>query len=168
MTRWYVVHTKPRAEEKAVSHLQNQAFNCFMPRSHARKASPVWAPLFPHYLFVRSELEIARWRAINGTRAVVGLLTNGKLPLLLPTGVVEALLTKSDQQCIVPLTAMGVFVKGLKARIRGSAFAAQTARINEIFAEERDRVRVLLTLLGAEAQMAAAFLGDRGRLSWAL
>lgn len=158
MTRWYVVHTKPRAEAKAVWHLQNQGFQYFMPRiralrKHARKVTTVLAPLFPHYLFVRLELNAVRWRAINGTRGVVRLLTDGSLPSPVPTGVVETLLTKCDRQGAVPLTAMGLFAKGLKVRIRSGSFAGQTAEINELFAEESDRVRVLLTLLGAEAEL---------------
>ena len=32
MTRWYVVHTQPQAEAKALWHLENQGFDCFLPR----------------------------------------------------------------------------------------------------------------------------------------
>jgi transcription elongation factor/antiterminator RfaH len=158
MTCWYVVHTKPREEEKAVWHLENQGFRCFMPRirtikKHARRISPRLAPLFPDYVFVRFKLEFAQWRAINGTRGVVRLLTNGNVPLPVPSGVVEAIITKCDQQSVVSLTAIGVFAKGLKVRVRGGTFAGQTAKINEVLAEGQDRVRVLLTLLGAEAEL---------------
>lgn len=157
MTRWYVVHTQARAETRAVWHLENQGFKCFLPRirmvrRHARKVTPAIVPLFPRYLFVRFEADIA-WRAINGTRGVIRLLTNGKFPLPVPFGVIEALLDKCDPQSIVPLVAMGVFTRGLKVRIKSGAFSGQTAQINEIFAEGSDRVHVLLTLLGAKADL---------------
>jgi transcription antitermination factor NusG len=78
---------------------------------------------------------------------------HGPHPLPVPVGVVEALLAKCDQQCTVPLTAMGVFTRGLKVRIKSGAFSGQVAEVHEIFAEGRDRIRVLLTLLGAEAEL---------------
>jgi transcriptional antiterminator RfaH len=158
MTRWYVVHTQPRAEARASWHLENQGFRCFLPRintikKHSRRVIPALAPLFPRYFFVRFDLKVAQWRAINGTRGVVRLLTNGTRPLAVPFGVVEALLLKCDPPGVVPLAAMGVFTKGRKVRIRSGAFSGQTADFNEIYAEGRDRVHVLLTLLGAEAKL---------------
>jgi len=151
MTRWYAVHTKAQAEERAVWHLEK---HCFLPRirivrRHARKITPGLAFLF-------FELDVARWRAIKGARGVVRLLSNGPHPLPVPVSVVEALLTKCDQQCTVPLTAMGVFTRGLKMRIK-SAFSGQVAEVHEIFAEGRDRIRVLLTLLGSGSGIATAF-----------
>lgn len=158
MMHWYVAYTQARAEERAAWHLTNQGFCCFVPRirtlrKHARTVTPVLAPLFPRYLFVQFEGDIARWRAINGTRGVVHLLSNGRFPLAVPFGVVETLLDKCDSQCAVPLTAMGFFTVGRKVRIKGGAFSGQTAEINEVFAEGSDRVRVLLTLLGAQTEL---------------
>jgi transcriptional antiterminator RfaH len=90
MTRWYVVHTQTQAEERAIWHLANQGLSCFLPRirivrRHARKVTPVLAPLFPRYLFLRFELDVARWRAINGTRGVGRLLTMALTPCLSPS-----------------------------------------------------------------------------------
>src|SRR5712691_10977731 len=151
MTRWYVVHTQPQAEARALWHLENQGFHCFLPRivelrSHARQVKPVLVPLFPRYLFVRFNLDMAHWRAINGTRGVVNLLANGPCPLPIPHGVVEALLTKCDRRGAAPLAAMDVFAKGLKIRIKSGVFAGQTGEIAELLPQGGDRVRVLLTL----------------------
>ena len=76
MMRWYVVHTQPRAEVRALWHLQNQEFRCFLPkfatlRRHARKVEPVNAPLFPRYLFVAFDLSevtlaVDQWDARRG------------------------------------------------------------------------------------------------------
>jgi transcriptional antiterminator RfaH len=155
MTRWYVVHTQPQAEARALWHLENQSFDCFLPRvvelkRHARQAKPVLVPLFPRYLFVRFDLDMARWRAINGTRGVVSLLANGPHPLPVPQGVVETLLSKCDGRGAAPLAAIGVFTRGLKVRIKSGAFAGQTGEITEVLPQGRDRVHVLLSLLGAE------------------
>ena len=58
MKRWYVVYTQARAEERALWHLQNQGFDCFLPRfrttkRHARKTSIVLERCFPD-TFLRS------------------------------------------------------------------------------------------------------------------
>ena len=87
---------------------------------------------------------------------MVRLLTNGIRPLVVPLGVVEALLLKCNPPGVVPLESMSVFTKSRKVRIRSGAFSGQTAEVNEIYAERRDRVHVLLTLLGAEAKLQLA------------
>ena len=61
--RWYVVHTQPHAEKRAICHLERQGFFIFCPRMHktvrhARKTTRVLAPMFPNYLFVR--LDVSR------------------------------------------------------------------------------------------------------------
>jgi transcriptional antiterminator RfaH len=155
MTRWYVVHTQPQAEARALWHLENQSFYCFLPRvvqlrRHARQVKPVLVPLFPRYLFARFDLDMTRWRAINGTRGVVSLLANGPCPLPVPQGVIEALLEMCDRRDVTPLAAMGVFTKGLKVRIKSGVFTGQTGEITEILPQGDDRVHVLLTLLGVQ------------------
>jgi transcriptional antiterminator RfaH len=154
MTRWYVVHTQSHAEARALWHLTNQGFECFLPRfielrHHARQVKPALVPLFPRYLFVRLDLDATRWRAINGTRGVVNLLANGTEPLPVPHGVVESLLAKCDPRGATPLAAMGVFARGRRVTIKSGMFQGQTGEVTEVFADERDRVHVLLTLLGA-------------------
>jgi transcriptional antiterminator RfaH len=158
MTRWYVVQTQPQAEAKAGWHLANQGFKCFLPRvvalrRHARRVEPVLAPLFPRYLFANLNLDTTGWRAINGTRGVVGLLTDGARPLAVPAGVVESLIVKSDSRGAVPLAALGVFTKGTNVRIRAGTYAGQMGVVTEIPPAGSDRVLILLSLLGAEAEL---------------
>ena len=103
MRRWYVVHTQTQTEKRALWHLQNQGFECFLPsvrslRRHARKVEHVLAPLFPRYLFVRLDLDSTPWSAINGTRGVVRLVANGFRPTPVPEGVVEDLQARSDMR----------------------------------------------------------------------
>ena len=161
MSRWYVVHTQPRAEGKALWHLKNQNFPCFLPhvfdiRQHARKAKPVLVPLFPRYLFVRFNLTLTRWRAINGTRGVVMLLANGPHPIPLPHGIIEALIAKCDYRSITSLAALDLFTNGCNVRIKTGPFKGQLAKVTEHLTTTehgRDRVSVLLTLLGAQTEL---------------
>ena len=45
---------------------------------HARKILNVRAPLFPGYLFVSLDLTRDRWRSINSTYGVLGLIMGGE------------------------------------------------------------------------------------------
>lgn len=52
---WYVVHTRPKQELIALTNLQQQAYECYLPqmsieRIRRRKAEIVTEPMFPRYL----------------------------------------------------------------------------------------------------------------------
>jgi transcriptional antiterminator RfaH len=156
--RWYVVHTQPQAEPRAVQHLKNQGFDCFLPRitalrRHARQVKSVLLPLFPRYLFVRFDLDVMRWRSINGTRGVVGLLTNGRCPVPVPSDAFKALLSRCDERGVTTLAALDFFTKGLKVQIKSGAFAGQTGEVGELLTRDRDRVRVLLCIMGVQTSL---------------
>ena len=107
--RWYVVHTQPRLEVLAVSHLRRQGFETFLPltritRRHARNTQTGLSALFPRYAFVRLDLERDRWRSINGTYGVVSLVTGCDMPLPVPFGVVEDLIAASGNEGVTDLT----------------------------------------------------------------
>lgn len=158
MKRWFVVYTQARAEERAVYHLENQGIRCFLPRyrktrSHARRTDTVLEPLFPRYLFAEFDPDASRWRSINGTRGVVGLLTGGTRPQPVPEGLIERLQSQAAGDGTTPLTALGVFWKGRKVRVKSGPFSDQTAEVAQVPTEGKDRVRILLKLLGVEASM---------------
>ena len=72
-----------------------QSFGVYLPRytkmrRHARKIEAVARPLFPRYLFVALDLARDRWRSIQSTFGVVGLVMSGEQPAPLPTDVVES------------------------------------------------------------------------------
>ena len=158
MERWYVVHTQARAEDRAQWHLRNQGFDCFVPRCrkvrrHARKTDTVLEPLFPRYMFARFDMDASRWLAINSSRGVVSLLGDGKRPLPISDDFVEKLMADTDEQGATPLTALGVFWKGRKVRIKTGPFAGQMGEVAEVLAKGRDRVHVLLSMLGHQTGM---------------
>ena len=82
---WYVVHTHPRAEAKALLNLDRQGFTCYLPRylkrrRHARRVETVAAALFPRYLFVDLDLATQQWWPIRSTFGVADLVFNGGQP----------------------------------------------------------------------------------------
>jgi transcription antitermination factor NusG len=48
------------------------------------------------------------------------------------------------------MTTLGLFFKGLKVKIKSGVFAGLTGEIEDCVGQGYDRVRVLLTILGAE------------------
>ena len=152
MKRWYVVHTQSRAEERALWHLQNQGFDCFLPRlrrlrSHARTTRMVLEPLFPRYLFTFFDCATTHWRAINGSRGVMHLLTDGPSPVPVPEGVVEGLVDDADGTGVASSAALAALWKGRKVRVSDGAFVGHIAEVNTVL-PGTFRVSLLLSLLG--------------------
>lgn len=147
--RWYVIHTQPHAEERAVDNLERQAYTIFCPRiaktiRHARKVTKAHVPLFPNYLFVRLDPQRDQWRPINGTRGVVKILTQGDVPIAVPKGVVEEVQSRINAAGVVDWTAS--LALGQKVRISSGPFADLIGQIE--YLDGAGRVRVLLSLMG--------------------
>jgi len=158
MDSWYVVYTQPRAEDRALWHLRNQGFDCFLPRClktrrHARKTDTVLEPLFPRYLFTRFDADATRWRAINGSRGVVNLLCDGIRPLAVPGGLIDKLLANADADGLTSLNALGFFQKGSRVQVKAGPFAGQVGEVTDVLDRGIDRVKILLTMLGVETSL---------------
>ena len=158
MERWYVVYTQPRAEERALWHLRNQGFHCFLPklqrlRRHARRSVAALEPMFPRYLFTLFDSTKMRWRAINGSRGVVSLLTQDSNPIPVAAGVVESLLATADAEQVVPVAVLQHLSKGRKVRIMSGALEGQLAEIEELTQNGTARVHLLMSLFGKLATL---------------
>lgn len=149
VARWYVVHTQPSAEDRAIAHLETQGYHIFCPRlrkvvRHARKSTDKFVPLFPGYLFLKLDTSRDRWRSVNGTRGVVRLLTQGDIPQAVPPGVVEELQSHTGVDGILdripPLSA------GQHVRIAEGPFADFVGTLQRL--DGAERVQVLINLLG--------------------
>ena len=155
--RWYVVHTQPSAEARAMANLEDQGYRPFCPRMrrtvrHARQTSVKLVPLFPAYFFVPLDLGRDRWRAINGTRGVVRLIVSGDRPLPVPNGVVETLLAR-----VTPsgATDWSQWLRvGQPVRVVDGPFSNMMGTLENL--DAAGRVRVLLELLGRPVSVALA------------
>ena len=59
-SHWYLIHTKPQQELRALQNLERQGYVCFYPKLTTEKLKRgalalVEAPLFPRYLFLQSD-----------------------------------------------------------------------------------------------------------------
>lgn len=146
--RWYAVHTKLGSEESAALHLRRQRFEVFLPRSlrttrGARQIRTTIAPFFPGYLFVRLDLDAERWRSIDGTFGVKGLIKAHDRPLAAPASVVEALIAASSADGVLDLARD--IKPGARVRVISGPFADELAIVDRM--SGADRVQILLSLM---------------------
>lgn len=156
MKRWYVAYTQPTAEHRAAGHLKRQGFDAYLPLCrkiwrHARRKETVSRPLFPRYVFVSFDLEVDRWRSVNGTIGVSWLVCHGEFPAALPDGVIESLRISEGDEGVVPLSQLVLFDAGARLRVLDGAFTGQTGTYQCM--SEAERVVLLFDLIGHKVEV---------------
>lgn len=153
---WFAVFTRPRAEETARDHLACQGFETFLPLRlrtvrHARRAEERAVPLFPRYLFVRFDPAATRWRGIESTRGVKGLVRFAEEPAPVPEAVVAGLRATSDDSGIVDFER--ALSPGQAVRLAAGPFAETIGILERL--EGADAVRVLVDVMGRATRLRA-------------
>jgi transcriptional antiterminator RfaH len=157
--KWYVASTHPRQELRAESNLRRQGFEAWLPklvrdRRHARRVDTTSAPLFPGYLFIAMDMCSHRWRAINSTFGVRHVLCHGETPRAVECGFVETLLASADDAGVVSMPGVDELVPGQPLRLVSGPFANYIGTLLSL--ADKDRVALLLNLLGREVQVRVA------------
>ena len=146
---WYLVHTKPRQEKCALTNLEQQGYQCYlptMPSERLRQGSLTLLdePLFPRYLFIRLGLgDTAKsWAPIRSTRGVSRLVKFGVEPAKVDDGLIELLKARESAANDEPAR---LFNPGERVRLITGPFAG----IEGIYqmAEGERRVMVLIELM---------------------
>jgi transcriptional antiterminator RfaH len=157
MTEWYVVHTRPLEEERALANLRRQSFEAYLPtyrsrRTHGRRVEFVRRPLFPRYLFVTLDMSRDVWRPILSTFGVSNLVRIGERPLAVPRGIVESLRANEEaatfDDALDPARQMKC---GASIRVISGPFADLVGKFQGL--ADVERVIVLLDLLGREVNV---------------
>lgn len=154
MVRWFAVRTQPAQERRAEYQLRQQGFSTFLPlleRSvrHARKLRQVRTPVFPGYMFVELDLGRDRWRCVNSTYGVCGLVMGGDQPMPVPVGVVESLVELTGANGLVDFTPN--LKPGAQVMLVAGGLAGMVGRLTRCDAQ--GRVEVLLQILGQEVRV---------------
>lgn len=154
-SQWYAVHAHAHCENKAVAHLQRQGFETYLPRylkrrRHARRIETVAAPVFPRYLFVSIDVTTQRWRAIQSTVGVVGLVRNGEALAPVPPQVIAALKQREDGRGFIQLSDKPRFAPGDQVRVIDGVFSDCFGMFE---GNDQDRVSILLDLLGRKVRL---------------
>jgi transcriptional antiterminator RfaH len=158
--RWYVVHTRPNCEFRALAQLENQRFKSFLPYfqktvRHARQFRSAKAALFPRYCFVQLDIDRDRWRSVNSTIGVSHLIMEGERPKPVPAGIVEELMAVADGTGLVSLGPR--LRPGENVRLVTGPFAGLVGELLQL--DDAGRVRVLLDVLGKRITVRASRVG---------
>jgi len=147
---WFVIKTKPLAEEDVKTRLTRAHFEVFLPRirtimrGHLKPVSRLKS-LFPSYLFARLNLDDAEvFHMIKYTRGVHKILGNGTIPVPIPEDVVDCIRERVNKEDVLEQAL--VFKKGDSVRIcRGPL--RDLIGILEKPVSSAGRVRVLLQIM---------------------
>jgi len=146
---WFVVRTKARQELRALHHLEEQGFKVYcpqIPKYNGLKEVVGRQVLFPGYCFVQSgALSIASIRSTPGVIGLVFFGLEGKPATLVPAAL-EAI---HDVEVVYHEKASGLKPGGAVSLIDGpfKGFKGLYSK------RSRDRVEVLLTLLGQQQRI---------------
>ena len=157
MNDWYLVQFKPNSYEIAESNLNRQGFETFLPMQEItrRKASRFvndFKPLFPGYMFVSVNSQLAPWRTINSTIGVCRLVSFESKPKPLPRQLVSGLMLRCDTAGkIQPPKTLN---EGDSVELLTGPFAKFIATVDTIDPERR--IWVLIVLMGRPTRMQVA------------
>lgn len=146
--RWCVVQTHQHSESLAERHLQSQNFRTYLPKRkqtvrHARSVRTVFSAYFDCYLFVSLAVRQQRWYPINSTVGVRKLVMSNGLPIPAPYGVVESLISATDDDGILHPDIL--LRPGQKIRIMEGPFADQLGILDRV--GKLGAVRILLDIM---------------------
>jgi transcriptional antiterminator RfaH len=158
---WYLVHTKSRQEDTAITNLERQNYRCYMPMIHLEKIRRgkivvVEEPMFPSYVFVQldnsgSDNDSGKgqsWTPIRSTLGVRDLVRFGGQSPKVDPDLIAALLDREQLQQTRP---QALFAAGDKVIVTEGAFAGLEAIYQTADAECRSMI--LLNLLNKPVQM---------------
>lgn len=146
---WYVLHTKSRFENVVNEGLQKKAIEVFLPRITVQskrkdRKKMIRVPLFPGYVFVKSDLHPNHHLDIVKTVGAVKLVGDKVSPISVPDETIESLriMVTSDQ----PVTTGSIFSKGERVLVVNGPFTG----VIGVFDRYRgtDRIVVYIEALG--------------------
>lgn len=127
MISWYVVKTKPKKEDIVAGLLAKASYEVFSPKMRRLFAA---VPLFPSYLFVRTNLTDAQHRRmIHFTRGVSKILGDEEGPLSISDEVITTLQQKTRDGSLIEQSLL--FHEGEMVRIKKGVLKDLTGIINK-------------------------------------
>lgn len=157
---WYLVHTKPRQEETALSNLTRQGYVCYLPRMRVQKvrrgkASVVTEAMFARYLLVQLDASGGgpSWSPIRSTLGVSQLVRFGSQYAKVDDALV-ALLRQREQS--TPTEPM--FTHGDTVVVTEGPFAGLEAVYQMTDAQQRAMVLLHILSQPVHVQLDAAKL----------
>jgi transcriptional antiterminator RfaH len=158
MMNWYVIHTKPKQEPRALLNLERQGYECFLPMLAVEilrqgALTMVDEPLFPRYLFIHLDSGESEkgWGPIRSTYGVSQMVTFGNEPAQIDNTIVEALRDGSLAKASKPKR---LFKKGEPLEVTKGPFAGLEAVYQ--MDDGESRVMVLIELLSKKTNLTVS------------
>jgi len=111
---WHLIHTKPRQEATALTHLSRQGFECYLPmlkveKIRQRRCVLVSEAMFPRYLFIRlgSHRADKSLSPIRSTLGVTQLVTFGGHPAKVDAHIIDLIRYRETHQPSKPQFELG-------------------------------------------------------------
>jgi len=155
MLNWYVVHTKPRQEQRALENLEAQGYQCYLPfiqieKIRRQKLTLEQEPLFARYLFIELDASSGgkSWSPIRSTLGVSKLVAFGNEPIKVATQLIKLL-----RQDVQPLAGqrIALHTSGDRVLIKDGPFAGLEA-VYEM-SDGEARAMVLIKLLSKTTRL---------------
>lgn len=152
---WYVLHTRSRYENVVYEGLLKKSKEVFLPRVKVRskrvdRKAIIRIPLFPGYLFVKTDLAPHNHIEILKTIGAVRLIGNKSGPIPVPDEDIESLkiMVKADETIS---TGIRCFTKGSRIMVVSGPFTG----VSGIFVQYKGigRVVVYIEVLGQYASV---------------
>lgn len=142
---WYVLHTKSRFENVVNEGLSKKSLEVFLPkvtvpsRRKDRRAM-IKVPLFPGYIFVKTDLKPDHHLEVVKTAGAVRLIGNKDGPIPVPDETIESLriMVASDH----PVTTGYQLEKGDRVLVVSGPFAG----VSGVFLRYRGKGRVVVNI----------------------
>jgi transcriptional antiterminator RfaH len=157
LENWFLLQLKPNGQRLAERNLQRQGFETFLPMHEVteRKSTRFMTdlrPLFPGYMFVGFEPEIAPWHQINSTVGVSRLVSMNGKPQSVPFDIVDGLMSRCDASGkLLPPQSLNA---GDQVELRSGPFSNFVATVESI--ESDRRIWVLMDFMGQRTRIKVA------------
>ncbi len=153
---WYVIHSKPRQEQRALDNLQRQGFECYLPtvtveRIRQGVVSEVVEALFPRYLFIRlgNALDTGKgWGSIRSTQGVSRLVVFGGEAAKAPDHLIETLQAMESERNGQPRR---LFTHGESVQVKSGPFAGLEGVYQ--MADGEARAFILIELISKQVKL---------------
>jgi transcriptional antiterminator RfaH len=154
MNDWYLIQFKPNSYQIAQRNLLRQGFKTFLPmqqitRRNASRFVSDLQPLFPGYMFVCVNSELAPWRAINSTIGVSKIVGFEGKPKVVPLQLISGIMRRCDG--LGRLLSSKSLSEGDSVEVRTGPFVNFIATVDKIDPEQR--IWILMDFMGQKSRM---------------
>lgn len=156
---WYVIHTKPKQEERASQNLAAWQIETFSPKIKQRAYNPLFnrpglitKPLFPRYIFARFHANTLLPK-VTFTRGVDSVVSFGGNPTAIDEEIIKLLQSRAGEDGLIKIGEE--FKAGDRVVIQEGTFK-DIVGIFERVLSDHDRVSILLTTISYQVRVVVA------------